>query len=72
VGGSKRIQLRLEAFNFINHPVLGNAAGNTASTTGGQNGTVGGVVVDPGNADFGRVLTKTGERNIQLGVKFSF
>jgi hypothetical protein len=72
VGGTRRLQFRVEAFNFLNHPVLGNPAGNAASTTGGQNGTVGGVVVDPNSADFGRVLTKTGERNIQLGVKFMF
>ena len=30
------------------------------------------VNVDPRSADFGRVLTKTSERNIQLGAKFSF
>jgi hypothetical protein len=72
LGGTKRIQLRLEAFNFINHPVVGNPTGNNASTTGGANSTVGGVNVDPNSADFGRVLTKTSERNVQLGVKFSF
>jgi hypothetical protein len=62
VGGTKRIQLRLEAFNFINHPNLGdpNSGGNAN------------VNIDPRSADFGRVLTKTGERNIQLGLKFMF
>jgi hypothetical protein len=71
LGGSKRLQLRLEAFNFINHPNLGNST-QTASTSGGASTVVGGVNVDPNSADFGRVLTKTGERNIQLGAKFSF
>jgi hypothetical protein len=51
--------------------VLGNNT-QTASTSGGASSSVGGVNVDPNSADFGRVLTKTGERNIQLGAKFSF
>ena len=66
LGGSRRIQLRLEAFNFINHP-------NVGDPNAGQSGALlSGVNVDPRSADFGRVLTKTSERNIQLGVKFSF
>jgi hypothetical protein len=65
MGGTRRLQLRLEAFNFLNHPNLGNPfdAGNNASA---------GVSTDPTSADFGRVLTKTGERNLQLGIKFMF
>jgi hypothetical protein len=72
LGGSKRLQLRLEAFNFINHPNLGDPTGGGAPDSGSAPATNGGVVVDPNNADFGRVLTKTSERNIQLGIKFSF
>jgi hypothetical protein len=62
LGGAKRLQLRAEFFNFVNHPNLGNPNG------GGNDN----VNVDPTSADFGRVLSKTGERNVQLGVKFSF
>jgi hypothetical protein len=54
LGGSRRLQLRLEVFNFLNHPNLGDPN------------------VDPRSADFGRILTKSSERNIQLGAKFSF
>jgi carboxypeptidase family protein len=72
LGGSRRIQLRLEAFNFINHPNLGDPTGGGAPDSGSAPASNGGVVVDPNSADFGRVLTKTSERNIQLGVKFSF
>jgi hypothetical protein len=54
LGGSRRLQLRLEAFNFLNYSNLDNPN------------------VTPTSADFGRVLGKTGNRNIQLGVKFMF
>jgi hypothetical protein len=62
LGGTKRLQFRAEIFNFPNHPNLGDP------NDGGNNN----VNVDPTSADFGRVLRKTGERNIQLGVKFNF
>jgi hypothetical protein len=65
LGGSRRLQLRLEAFNFPNYSNLDNPAG---STTGGATGNI----LNPTNADFGRVLGKTGNRNLQLGVKFMF
>ena len=61
LGGTKRLQLRAEFFNFLNHPNLGDP--NAADS---------GVSNDPPSADFGRVSRKTGERNIQLGVKFMF
>ena len=67
IGGKRRLQLRAEFFNFPNHPNLGDP--NGGSTTGSTNG---GVNIDPKSASFGRVLTKTSERNVQLGVKFSF
>jgi len=71
LGGNRRLQLRLEAFNFLNHPNLGDPTAGSPDS-GSAPATNGGVVVDPNNADFGRVLTKTSERNIQLGVKLSF
>jgi hypothetical protein len=53
-GGSRRLQLRAEFFNFPNHPNLNNPETN------------------PKSGSFGRVTGKNGERNIQLGAKFSF
>ena len=67
LGGKRRLQLRAEVFDFLNHPNVGDPNGGSA--TGSTNG---GVTIDPRNAAFGRVLTKTNERNVQLGVKFSF
>ena len=50
----RRLQFRVEVFNFPNHPNLANPS------------------TDPVSGDFGRVLVKGGERNIQLGVKLYF
>jgi Carboxypeptidase regulatory-like domain len=64
LGGTKRAQFRAEFFNFPNHPNLGGA--NTGSLTGGLN------YADPSNANFGRVTSKTGQRDVQLSVRVLF
>ncbi|PYQ09121.1 MAG: TonB-dependent receptor [Acidobacteria bacterium] len=70
IGGKRRLQLRAEFFNFVNHPNLGDPNNSTGGGT--TSSTNGGVNIDPKSASFGRVLIKTSERNVQLGVKFSF
>ena len=51
-----RVQFRAEAFNFPNYP-------NLNLTTSQMN---------PTNGSFGRVTSKTSERNIQLSLKLLF
>jgi hypothetical protein len=67
IGGKRRLQLRAEFFNFLNHPNLGDPNGGSPTDS-----TNGGVNIDPRSGSFGRVLGKTSERNVQLGVKLSF
>jgi hypothetical protein len=64
LGGTRKVQFRAEFFNFPNHPNLGNV--HTNSLAGGLN------YADPTNANFGRVVTKTGQRDIQLSLRFLF
>jgi hypothetical protein len=59
VGGQRRIEARMEASNFLNHPVYGNPQGSITSGTFGQITGLNGS---------GSYL----ERQIKLGLRFSF
>jgi hypothetical protein len=53
--GTHKMQIRMEVFNFINHP---NMSGPNTDIT---------------NANFGRIVTKSGDRrDIQLAVRYMF
>jgi hypothetical protein len=64
LGGTQRLQLRGEFFNFPNHPNLSGA--NTGSISGGVN------YADPSNANFGRVTGKSGQRDVQVSIRYQF
>jgi Carboxypeptidase regulatory-like domain len=52
--GTQRFDLRIEAFNIINRPRLGNA------------------VTNPTAGDFGYIVSKTGNRTMQIGMQYIF
>jgi carboxypeptidase family protein len=65
VNRNQRLQFRAEIFNFINRPNWNNVAGTT--TTSGFN------MVDPTNANFGRVVSKNdARRDGQLSLRYIF
>lgn len=63
VGGSKRLEFRAEAFNLTNSLQYGD--GTTGNPWGFSSR-------DVNNPNFGRIFVAHGERNIRLGLRFSF
>jgi hypothetical protein len=63
LGGTRRAQFRAEFFNFPNHPNWGNVQTGALQGQGWA---------DPTSANFGRVTTKNGNRDIQLSLRFLF
>jgi hypothetical protein len=66
VGGHRRLELRVEAGNILNHPVFGNP------TTNLQSGTFGQILGIPGGGGTINANASYVERQIRLGVRFAF
>jgi hypothetical protein len=65
IGESKKLQLRINGYNFLNHPLW---SFNGSHLNLGFDGTTGKL----NTPDFGTVTDKQGRRIVQLAVKFFF
>jgi hypothetical protein len=65
-----RIQFRVEAYNFLNHPNLGGGSGT--GTYDFNNGTAAGIDLNPRSPTFGKVSSKGSERQLQFALRYQF
>ena len=67
---SKKVQFRIQAYNFLNHPLYSFPDAGNLTLQFKQDPTTGAITQS--NANFGKATVKNGARVLELAVKFYF
>jgi hypothetical protein len=70
ISESKKLQFRIQAYNFLNHPLWSFPDGGNLSLKFSQDALTGAITQT--NSNFGTTTAKEGHRVIELAVKFYF
>jgi hypothetical protein len=71
IGEKKKVQIRVNGYNFLNHP-LWSFPGGSNLTLNYTQASGGGAITEQPNSNFGIATEKNGHRIIMLTVKFYF